>query len=106
MKPRRPSFLKNHYYHFYNRGIDRKAIFQEKDNYLFVIKKIKLYKTELNLSVISYCLLPNHYHLLIRQDNENPADCCLKECLTVIQKHSINDISEQGRFLKALIKLC
>ncbi len=73
MKPRRPAFLKNHFYHFYNRGIDRKAIFREHDNYLFVIKKIKSYKTELNLSVLAYCLLPNHYHLLIRQDNDNPA---------------------------------
>lgn len=73
MKPRRPPYLKNHYYHFYNRGVNRAPIFQEHDNYLFVIKKIKSYLSEFNLSMIAYCLLPNHYHFLIRQDRENPA---------------------------------
>jgi len=32
-----------------------------------------MYCSSLNLTPIAYCLLPNHYHFLIRQDGEHPA---------------------------------
>jgi putative transposase len=66
----RPAYITGHYYHFYNRGRSRLPIFREPENYLFVIKKNKYYAGELKLKPIAYCLLPNHFHLLIRQDGE------------------------------------
>jgi REP element-mobilizing transposase RayT len=57
----------------YNRGAHRDSIFRETNNYLFVLRKVKRYIRELQLTVIAYCLLPNHYHFLIRQDGEQPA---------------------------------
>ena len=73
MRPRRPAYIPNYYYHIYNRGFDRASIFREEDNYLFVLRKMKHYVKELYLSVIAYCLMPNHYHFLIHQDGDNPA---------------------------------
>lgn len=73
MKPRRPPYTINHYYHFYNHGTDHTPIFRDGENYLFVIKKILYSKNQFNLSVIFYCLMPNHYHFLVRQDGEQPA---------------------------------
>ncbi len=72
-RPRRPDYLPGHYYHIYNRGADRVSIFREADNYIFVLRKMKKYCRELNLSPIAYCLMPNHYHFLIRQDSEQAA---------------------------------
>jgi REP element-mobilizing transposase RayT len=60
-------------YHFYNRGAHRISIFREPDNYVFVLRKMKRYRDEFNLTVIAYCLLPNHYHFLIRQDGDDRA---------------------------------
>ena len=40
---------------------------------LFVISKIKEYSESQGISVIAYCLMPTHYHLLCRQDGEKPA---------------------------------
>jgi REP element-mobilizing transposase RayT len=34
---------------------------------------VKQYTTALQLTVIAYCLLPNHYHLLVRQDADHAA---------------------------------
>jgi len=73
MRPRRPAYQAGHYYHLYNRGANRESIFREKDNYVFVLGKIKRYCVELALTLIAYCLMPNHYHWLVRQDGEQPA---------------------------------
>lgn len=69
----RPPYLPGHYYHFYNRGQSRMKIFHEPENYAFVIRKIKYYATSFDITVIAYCLMPNHYHFLVRQNSENPA---------------------------------
>jgi REP element-mobilizing transposase RayT len=60
MRPRRPDYQAGHYYHIYNRGANRESIFRNEDNYLFVLHKIKHYCRELALTLIAYCLMPNH----------------------------------------------
>jgi len=72
VKPRRPPYLPGHYYHIYNRGAHSASIFHEEDNYLFVLRKMKKYLREFALTIIVYCLMPNHYHFLVRQDGEHP----------------------------------
>jgi putative transposase len=62
-------FQRNNFYHVFNRGNNKQKIFLRKENYFYFIKKIK----ELicpNCSVVSYCLMPNHFHLLLYIANE------------------------------------
>jgi REP element-mobilizing transposase RayT len=61
------------YYHIYNRGVHKVSIFREKSNYLFAISKIKEFSQAKQIAVIAYCLMPNHYHMLVRQDGNEPA---------------------------------
>jgi REP element-mobilizing transposase RayT len=67
------SWQPGHYYHLYNRGAHKLSIFREEANYLFVLGRIKKYLLELNLSLIVYCLLPNHYHFLVQQLGQHDA---------------------------------
>ncbi len=67
------TWQKGMYYHIYNRGVNRSTIFREPRNYLLVISKIKEYSRANHLTMISYCLEPNHYHFLTRQDGDEPA---------------------------------
>lgn len=64
--PRREiPFLPDQYYHFYNRGNNRQAIFFERDNYIYFLKGIKKYLRG-KVEIIAYCLMPTHYHILVR----------------------------------------
>ena len=55
---------KNSIYHICNRGNNKQNIFFNRIIYIFFLKKIE---NELvpNCDLMAYCLMPNHFHLLI-----------------------------------------
>jgi len=65
MPKRKTTFLPGHYYHLYNRGNNRQAIFFERENYLYFLRQFRQHLVEQTLDVIAYCLMPNHYHFLV-----------------------------------------
>jgi len=65
--PRRDlTFQPGHYYHLYNRGNNRHLIFFEQENYLYFLRLVRRHLIEQTLDVLAYCLMPNHYHLLVQ----------------------------------------
>jgi REP-associated tyrosine transposase len=62
--PRRTTpFLPDQYYHFYNRGNNRQAVFFDRDNYLYFLRGLKQYIRP-HVDILVYCLMPTHYHML------------------------------------------
>ena len=59
----------NHIYHIYNRGNNRQKIFFKRNNYLFFLEKMQRF-IQPHCDILSYCLMPNHFHFQIRA-NEN-----------------------------------
>lgn len=51
-------------YHVYNRGNNKQRIFFNEENYLFFLRKIRKIILP-NCELLAYCLMPNHFHLLI-----------------------------------------
>ncbi|MFC1976595.1 transposase [Chloroflexota bacterium] len=64
-----PPLHHNTYYHIYNRGNNRETIFKEKENYHYFLKLYAKY-IEPVAETFAYCLLPNHYHFLMRIKTE------------------------------------
>jgi putative transposase len=65
--------IPGYFYHIYNRGIGDDKIFYNENNYYYFLKKYKEYLSEY-VETYAYCLLPNHFHLLIKiKDLEIPS---------------------------------
>jgi putative transposase len=52
-------------YHVYNRGINGAEIFSSRDNYRYFLQQYTLYLGDF-VDTYAYCLMNNHFHLLIR----------------------------------------
>ena len=60
-------FFENELYHIYNRGNNRQEIFFTPANYIYFLKKVRTYVLP-HCDILSYCLMPNHFHFLIHSD--------------------------------------
>ena len=78
MSSRNEVFKQGSFFHIYNRGCNKNKIFFEEDNYTYLLRKIKNFTSEFMISVIAYCLMPNHYHLLLKQNSEKPLNKCVQ----------------------------
>lgn len=84
-------FVKNGIYHIYNRGVEKRDIFLDKQDYNIFLYYLKTYLTapidqkklplnisrlgsifdlHKNIDLICYVLMPNHFHFLIQQKSE------------------------------------
>ena len=88
---RKVEFTKGEYYHVFNRGVDKRSIFTNKKQLYFFFKRLRTLNTtdsskyfdnkrnklkdqditgegDSLVTIIAYCLLPNHFHLLLKQN--------------------------------------
>lgn len=74
------TYLANGYYHVYNRGVEKRQIFHNQRDYDRFTYYFGHYLNHSNIpssgqlfgriELIAYCLMPNHFHLLIKQNDE------------------------------------
>jgi REP element-mobilizing transposase RayT len=51
-------------YHIWNRGVNHSTIFRQDENYRYFLK-LYVHHIEPVAETFAYCLLPNHFHLLV-----------------------------------------
>ena len=72
MPYREPIFFTGGYYHIYSRGSEKRIIFLDRADKKRFLSRLKEYEHLHNVSVVCYCLMPNHYHLLVKQNTDEP----------------------------------
>jgi REP element-mobilizing transposase RayT len=63
-------------YHIYNRGNHQEALFKEEKNYFHFLDLYRRYIHQIAY-LYAYCLLPTHFHLLVRIKDWERIDNCL-----------------------------
>jgi putative transposase len=96
-----------HFYHVYNRGNNHQPIFFERENYLHFLRLIRQNLILNGVDVAAYCLMPNHYHLLVylQTDELSEAMKSLSLSYTKAINKRFNRVGSlfQGRFQRILI---
>jgi len=54
-------------FHVYNRGVDRQVIYRSDQFYKRFLELMDQYVKPADLLILAFCLMPNHFHLLIKQ---------------------------------------
>jgi REP element-mobilizing transposase RayT len=71
MSRRRRIQLAGQCYHVYSRGNDKKKIYKDDTDRQKFMKILSSAKKQFDLRIFAYCLMPNHYHLLIEINEPN-----------------------------------
>ena len=103
----RKEYYENGYYHIYNRGVEKRKIFLDQQDYSVflsylkeyllpkdekslhekladpnlsprerdkIIKTLRLNNFSDEITLLAYCLMPNHFHFLVKQKNSGSID--------------------------------
>lgn len=63
-------FDTNLFYHVYNRGNRKQRIFERVQDYQHFTEKLIEFRKIYPVDLVSYCWMPNHFHLLLRSSTE------------------------------------
>jgi putative transposase len=56
--------------HVLSRGNDRKKIFLKREDYWAFLRLMFEAQIQLGMSILAYCLMPNHFHLIVRPESD------------------------------------
>lgn len=67
MKTQKIGILPNNFYHVYNRATEKRTIFYTEKDYNRFIEKVFFYRNITGVKILSYAILPNHFHFLLTE---------------------------------------
>ncbi|GHT77473.1 hypothetical protein AGMMS50262_18580 [Bacteroidia bacterium] len=68
------------FYHIYNQGNNGENLYYDDNNYIYFMQKLDWYLSDY-LEIYAFCLMPNHFHLLVRVRALDELETHLKETI-------------------------
>jgi putative transposase len=97
------NFEKSYLYHIYNQGNNSQKIFFERKNYLFFLKKIKTHITPF-ADILAWCLMPNHFHLMVRVNEIELLITAEEETHPMTQSHRMSKTRTLNNSIAILLR--
>lgn len=130
-------YLENSYYHIYNRGVEKRIIFQDEQDYSVFLSYLKTYLSPKDEKIIlidlaspvtnskekdrllrllhlnnfnekiillAYCLMPNHFHLLVKQKPFDGIDKFMNSLATRYTQYFNKKYKRVGSLYQAVYK--
>jgi len=120
MSTRKQVFAGGEYYHLYNRGTDKRIIFKDKKDYQRFLslmylcnthKNIELRKTkddfergETLIDLGAFCLMPNHFHILVKEKSDNGISKYMLKLLTAYSMYFNKKYKRTGSLYEGIFK--
>ncbi|MDQ5971820.1 MAG: Tnp protein [Patescibacteria group bacterium] len=127
MSIRKVNFVHGEYYHIYNRGNSKQKIFHDTEDYLRFISllyvanttdkfnlydvyrftKFNIYDLEKNNTIVSigaYCIMPNHFHILITEHKEGGVSKFMQKLTTAYSMYYNKKYKRTGGLFEGKFK--
>ncbi len=127
MGSRKIPFINNEYYHIYNRGVDKRETFLDKNDFLHFLDGIKefnrpetigsLYENSFRKSepslgskasklvdIIAFCINPNHFHIILKQNSDKGIEKFMQKLGTSYTKYFNNKNKRSGALFQDKFK--
>jgi len=121
---RRFNFSVDEYYHVYSRGTERREIFLDKHDrerfikLLYILNSEKAFKFRdvqgysfgslergnQRTAIGAYCLMPNHFHLLVRETEEGGLSLFMQKLLTAYSMYFNKKYARSGRLFESTFR--
>lgn len=122
------------YYHIYNRGVEKRTIFKDEKDYKVFLSYLqfylmpsdqddialqglslkdlreKVYPSRLlknyfgEITLLAYCLMPNHFHLMVRQNTERGIDNFMRSLATKYARYFNTRYKRTGHLFQGSYK--
>ena len=97
-----------YHYHITQRGNCKQKVFNEKSDYAIYMRLLAKYSAEYRLSILAYCLMPNHIHIIATPQEHNSMAKTfhvthMKYAQYFNKKYTLSGHLWQGRFYSCLL---
>ena len=120
MATRKKTFVEGEYYHLYTRGIEKRKIFLDFHDYEYFLYLMYLCNTkkpirmksldekfergETIVDIGAYCLMPNHFHILVYEKIEKGISTYMLKLLTAYSMYFNLKYKRTGRLYESTFK--
>lgn len=118
------TYLDDSYYHLYNRGVEKRQIFLDEQDYKTYLSYLKFYLSSPPLrgetpkyfpsqqlcnhsqqvTLLAYCLMPNHFHLMLRQYSLDGIDHFMRSMSTKYARYFNTRYQRVGHLFQGTYK--
>lgn len=118
-KNRVKQYTEDSYYHIYNRGVNRGLIFKEDEDYGAFLNLFKRYLSKepvldnkkreypwlhKDIKLLAYCLMPNHFHLLVYQADQEAMQKLMRGVCTSYTRYFNKKYNRVGHLFQDIYK--
>ena len=91
-------------YHVLNRGNARTEVFHKPEDYGAFLRAIHEASVRLPMPLLAYCLMPNHFHLVVRPVGDGDLSCWMQWLMTTHVQRYLKHYGQSGHIWQGRFK--
>ena len=91
-------------YHILNRGNARSKVFHKPEDYSAFLQTLNEASVRLPMPLLAYCLMPNHFHLVVRPDGDGDLSRWMQWLMTTHVRRYLKHYSHSGHVWQGRFK--